>query len=325
VSFVIPVLNDAARLRTCLSRLAECDSSGGTIEIIVADNGSSDGSAHVGREAGAVVIEMPGVPVSELRNRGARVASGDVLAFVDADHLVDSGWITAALDALQSRDVAIAGCLYSAPDNGTWIQRSYDALRGRVPGRRRVEWLGSGNMAVWRRAFDWLGGFDTTLGTCEDVDLCRRARATGWLVMSDDRLKSVHLGDPSTLQSVFRGELWRGRDNLKVSLREPWSLRGLPSILLPVADLTLLTVAAVGAALVPSGFAVSLVALAATAAPAGVRAVRMTYTSGIERPPNLLQAFLVAYTYDIARAVALVARVGHATRHGESMARGARP
>ena len=45
----------------------------------------------------------------------------------------------------------------------------------------RVTWLGSGNMAVRRSAFEEVGGFDTTLETCEDVDLCRKLRARGYV------------------------------------------------------------------------------------------------------------------------------------------------
>ena len=47
----------------------------------------------------------------------------------------------------------------------------------------------------------------------------------------------LHLGAPSKLRRLFLGELWRGRDNLRVTLRGPLTLRALPSVLLPVANL----------------------------------------------------------------------------------------
>src|SRR5207302_588764 len=67
---------------------------------------------------------------------------------------------------------------------------------------------------------------------------CKRLRAAGYQILSDDRLFSVHLGDPPTLRAVFNGELWRGRSNLAVSLRGPITPRELPSIVVPIVQLT---------------------------------------------------------------------------------------
>src|ERR1035437_2481149 len=148
------------------------DCPGARLEIIVVDNGSRDDSAAVARQLGAAVLECPGLSVAALRNRGTQVASGDILAFVDADHELDSAWVTAAVEVLNGTGAAAAGAPYQAPSPGTWVQSAYDALRTRGPGMREVDWLGSGNLAIRRAAFEQLGGFDTSLETCEDVDLC---------------------------------------------------------------------------------------------------------------------------------------------------------
>ena len=84
----------------------------------------------------------------------------------------------------------------------------------------------SGNLAVKRTAFQAIGGFDAALEACEDVDFCQRLRRAGWRLVGDERLESVHLGDPPTLAALFRAERWRGRDNLRVSLRGPLDARG---------------------------------------------------------------------------------------------------
>ena len=67
--------------------------------------------------------------------------------------------------------------------------------------------------------------------------------ASGLRVVSDARMESVHHGDPSTLTELFIGELWRGRDNLRVSFRKPLSVAALPSALIPVVDIVMLGVA----------------------------------------------------------------------------------
>jgi hypothetical protein len=319
VSFVIPVRNDARRLERCLASITKCDYPRVRIEIIVVDNGSSDESGSVARAAGARVLVAPGESVAALRNIGARQARGETLAFVDADHEIDPGWIRAATVTLLDPSVGIVGALYHAPADGTWVQRMYDALRARPAGRREVEWLGSGNMAVRRTVFERLDGFDSSLETCEDVDFTQRVRAGGWRVLSDERLRSVHLGDPPTLAALFFGELWRGRDNLRVSLRAPLSWRVLPSLAIPIVDLAAVVLAIVLAPLV--GLAVGAGCLGILAALATLRAGRMLGRSRPSRAIEIGQAWLVACVYDVARALALVARAAHRLRRATSLTR----
>jgi len=317
VSFIVPVRNDAARLAKCLRSIRNNDCPPSHIEIVVVDNGSTDGSALVARRFGAHVRVVPGARVSVLRNQGARQASGDVLAFVDADHEIAPGWVSAALDTLRLDSVGAAGALCHAPDGGTWVQRAYGYLRGRARGRHDVEWLGSGNLAVWRRTFDAVGGFDTALEACEDVDLCNRIRSEGLRVVSDSRLDNTHYGDPKTLRDLFESELWRGRDNLRVSFRGPVTWRGLPSAIVPVIDLAMIAIAPVGLVAALSGWQPGLAftssaLLVVLAGAAGKVSRALARQPGI-RLLCILQTFVVACVYDLARALALVTRISHRT------------
>jgi GT2 family glycosyltransferase len=330
VSFIIPVRNDAVRLRRCLTTIRANTPASADIEIVVADNGSTDETPDVARSFGARVLTLPSMSVAALRNRAATEARGQVLAFVDADHEIDPQWVASAIESLSPPDVAAVGALCFAPADGTWVQRMYDALRGRTQGQSDVEWLGSGNMAVRRELFDKVGGFDVSLETCEDVDLCQRLRQAGLRVRGDDRMRNVHLGDPSTLGTLYRSELWRGRDNLRVSLRYGLTLRGLPSVIMPLLELLCLIVIplalgfwlafALGAWQEPGravrgiGTLALIVAVAALAVPVGLtllRVLRMTRSGGVRGPLDLGRAFIVAGTYDLARAVALLARARH--------------
>lgn len=322
VSFVIPVLNDAARLARCLRAIAALEYPAGRTEVIVVDNGSTDESARVAMAAGASVVSCPDVLVGALRNRGAACARGSLLAFVDADHEIDPGWLTAALDALDEPGVALAGALCLAPPDGTWVQQLYGALRQPTVGRREVTWLGSGNMIIRRAAFEQAGGFHPGLSTCEDVDLCRRVRAAGFRIMSDDRVRSVHFGDPATLASLFRSELWRGRHNLQASLRGPFSARDLPSLVVPIVDLTALAagVLGLGTASLAGGAWLAVGAFAVIAGLAALRGVRMIAARPRPSLAGAGRAFAVACTYDLARALALVVRAGHHRRPARRVA-----
>jgi GT2 family glycosyltransferase len=312
VSCVVPVRDDAVRLGRCLASIAQSGYPADHLEVVVVDNGSRDGSGRVALEAGARVLSLPGLRVSELRNRGAAAARGEVLAFIDADHEIDPAWIEQAVEDLGQPGVGAVGAPYLAPVRGTWVQRTFDTMRHRRSGCFETEWLASGNLALWRREFERLDGFDTGLETCEDYDLCQRLRSAGWRLLSDDRLRSVHHGDPATLAALFRAELWRGRDNLRAGLRGPLTLRGLPSLVIPVIELGWL-LAGIGGLLLtdPSGLVLAASAPVGIGAFAALRAGLITARRPGAGAMGALQAFAVAYVYELARALALVYRAPH--------------
>jgi hypothetical protein len=240
-----------------------------------------------------------------------------MLAFIDADHEITGGWSRAALDLLKDESIVAVGAQYRAPGDGTWVQRMYDRFRRHRRGCHAVTWLPSGNLAVRRVSFERAGGFDTSLETCEDVDLCQRLISCGGRLLSSDALRSIHYGDPQTLKALFFGELWRGRDNLRVSVRAPLTLRGLPGVLIPVVNVLALAIILLGVfTQVLGGMALIAAGTAVFASLTMVRAWSLLW------PPEsaglsvtvVAQALVVAGVYDAARALALVAPAGHELR-----------
>ncbi|MGN6743796.1 MAG: glycosyltransferase family A protein [Amnibacterium sp.] len=106
VSVVLPVRDDAPALRRCLVAL-------GTLtdrpdEIVVVDNGSSDGTAEVARSAGARVVTEPVAGIAKAAATGYDAATGDVLVRFDADAVPPVDWI-ARIRAAFTADPALAG------------------------------------------------------------------------------------------------------------------------------------------------------------------------------------------------------------------------
>lgn len=312
VSFVIPVRNDALRLERCLASIVRNTYLRALIEIIVVDNDSTDGSARVARDYGAVVIRSSDRSVAALRNRGARAALGSVLAFADSDHEIARTWIETAVEVLKDPTVAATGAAPLTQPSPNWVQQQYDGLRARPAGPVEVTWLGSGNLAIKRAVFERVGGFDASLTACEDVDLCNRVRLAEFRIVADPRLLSIHFGDPNTLRALFFGELWRGRDNLRVTFRGPRSLRHLRSALIPVGALWCLNGGVIALLLGSMSFA-SLFLLAALA-PSGIRAAGIVKRQLRPGVLTTFQALAVAVVFDLARAFALFARVSHRAR-----------
>lgn len=300
------------RLERCLESIARNDYPRDLIEMVVVDNDSTDGSAGVARRHGAVVIKSSGESVAAHRNRGARAALGSIIAFADADHEIDSNWVQTAVAVLADPGVAATGCAYLPQPSPNWVQQQYDGMRTRPLQREDVNWIGSGNFAVKRSAFERVGGFNAALTACEDVDLCNRLRLAGDRIVADPALRSVHFGDPKTLKALFFGELWRGRDNLRVTFSGPRTFRHLRSAIVPIADLACIVAGAIAMLTAHPVIALALWTLALV--PAGIKAafiVRRQWRRGFV---SAVQAFAVAVVFDVARALALLAKGSHRAR-----------
>ena len=314
VSFVVPVRDDADRLQKCLASIVRLRKGGATTEVVVVDNGSADESPEVAGRMGALVLRLPGLSVAQLRNRGVMEASGNLVAFVDADHVLDTGWLDAALDAMTESGTAAAGAPYVFAGE-TWVQRSYERLRPFLSGRMNAAWLGSGNLIIRRDLFLEVGGFDENLETCEDVDLCQRLRGTGLRLIAEPKMRSIHLGDPSTLRALFLGELWRGRDNLRVTLRGPWTPSSLASLIVSGGMLIFMSAIVVAGLLLPimawSGLVLAI-GIAGFAAIVILRATKMTLRG--KEIQSFAANLIVGTVYESARAIALVVRTSHRVR-----------
>lgn len=312
VSFIIPVKNDAVRLRRCLASIADNVYPATSIEMVVVDNGSTDNSPDTARSFGANVVAMPHGTVAALRNRGVRESSGAIVAFVDADHEIDRHWVAAAAEVLSQPDVAATGAPCATQPKPTWVQQQYDAMRIPLRAAADVEWLGSGNLAIAREAFEGVGGFDEHLTACEDVDLCNRLRLSGKRIVADPRLRNVHFGDPPTLRALFLGELWRGRDNVRVTFRGPWTFRHLRSALAPIGSLGAMTTGLAALAAGSVAWFIGLVSI--SFAPAVINTVRICRRRKKFSATAAAEALAVAVVFDLARATALVFQGSHKAR-----------
>lgn len=208
-SIIIATYNRAALLDECLRHLASSPFSAGD-EVIVCDNGSTDGTASVVRRHAAaypvplryVLERTPGKSYAVAT--GLALASGEIAAFTDDDVNVEPGWLDALKAALAAPGVALAG----GPVAPRWEHAAPSWLRLRPQGYGRLaaplglldygpapEPLGprtllGASMAARRSVLVAHGGFATHLGKLrgtllsgEDDDLCRRVQAAGYRAM----------------------------------------------------------------------------------------------------------------------------------------------
>lgn len=102
VSVCLPARNEAETVGTIVARIVELDA---VDEVVVVDDGSTDGTAWVAEEAGAAVVPADGSGKGAALATGLEAAKGDLLVFCDADLLdFDPRWVVRLLEPLVDRD-----------------------------------------------------------------------------------------------------------------------------------------------------------------------------------------------------------------------------
>jgi N-acetylglucosaminyl-diphospho-decaprenol L-rhamnosyltransferase len=221
--------------------LAECvatlraDRSGGEAEIVVVDNGSTDGSlAELRRRFPDIAVVEPGrnLGYAAAANRGIAATRAPVVAVCNPDLPQRPGTAAALLGRLgaepglgavgpairdargerypSARSVprlrdAVGHGLLGLVWPGNRFTRRYRQLDADPTRSRAVDWVSGAAIWLRRRALDTVGGWDERYFMyVEDVDLCWRLRARGWGVAYEPAGEVTHVQGASTDRHPYR-------------------------------------------------------------------------------------------------------------------------
>jgi glycosyltransferase involved in cell wall biosynthesis len=191
ISLIIPAYNEEQYIGACLDSILE-HAPGRFCEIIVIDNASMDHTAEIARQRpGVRVVHEPHKGLPHARQRGLEEASGELIAFIDADTRVPKYWIDIVEDVFVHRPdvVCLSGC-YRYYDSSllkrvllTALWWSAAPLTYRVVGYM----VTGGNFVARKSALQAINGFNRTIDFYgEDTDVARRLSKYGTVLFRMD-------------------------------------------------------------------------------------------------------------------------------------------
>ena len=228
VSFVVPCHQCAKTLDRTLRSIAAQDYAAVEEVLVVTADPLDPGSLAAAFASSRLVPLTHRQPAGTARNIGAREATGDLLAFVDADVQLPPGWLSELVAVLEHNpSLAGSGAPVGNANPARWQSRVLhwlefsEFLPGCIPGAR--PFLSSSNLLVRSEAFQASGAFDEDLEMSEDLELCNRL-APLWMATS--AVSHRHREEwPAVRDHLGRLGYWSGRLRASGRLRGSWLAR----------------------------------------------------------------------------------------------------
>ena len=216
VSIIIITRNRPALLQHCIEYVQA--QSYPHKQIIVVDSSSNDESEQVvAQYPGVISVRLHGQRnnMPQARNAGIAATSGELIAFIDDDAMVQPGWLDALLATYQDETVgAVGGRIIEIPKPYCDLLTDSPAFFVRPSGRAiaenkgtastdqvDVDWLPGSNMSFRRTALEQVGGFDpayTLTNWREDMDFGFRVKRASWRVVFNPAMAETHVSARSS-------------------------------------------------------------------------------------------------------------------------------
>lgn len=225
VSVLICTYNGARTLGETCAAVTKLDYP--HVEVVIVDDGSTDGSAAIVRRHGFRVISTENCGLSSARNTALAAASGEIVVFIDDDAMPDPHWLAYLVDTFARTDfVAVGGPNLPVPGDGA-VADAVAAAPGNpihvLVGDREAEHIPGCNSAFRTQALREVGGFDPRFRTAgDDVDVCWRLQDRGWRIGYSPAAVVWHHRRP-TVREYLRQQ--RGYGRAEAQLERKWPAR----------------------------------------------------------------------------------------------------
>lgn len=225
LSVIIPVYNDKENLERCLTSLFDTEYN--NFEMIVVDDGSQDKLSIITNKFPCKIIKLSeNHGQAHARNVGVRVGIGDVILFTDADCIAMENWVKIISDRLvQARQVSgdiVAVCGRVTSKKGFFQMCHTYAGYGYIQNgpRRFMDYLNTACVAIFREAFNRVGGFSEDMRVSEDPELALKFTENNYKILFEPEIFVLHNHGIRTFkQFIQKHSSWGRSLGLKLELK----------------------------------------------------------------------------------------------------------
>jgi len=225
VSVIIPVLNGASTIGDTLAGLTHQLASPCDTEIIVVDNGSSDGTPDLVQKFPVTLLGEPKRGPSAARNRGLYAARGEIIAYLDADTLPTRRWLVEIVSPFLDPEIhLVAGRLMGyRPETPAekFYSRFYVDREQKDASATHFPFAPSANMAVRRSAALAIGGWDEEFRVAQDMEFSYRLLREFKTNIHYQPSALVFLRTRPTDSDLYRQAFKYGQGRAKLWMRYP--------------------------------------------------------------------------------------------------------
>lgn len=224
ISIVIPVYNSSLTLKECLDSVFESNFK--NFEVIVVSDYSSDNSVEIAKKYNCKIIELDGNKGPAFaRNKGAEIAEGDILLFLDSDVIINKNSLDIISEKFLSLDVNAVQGIYSHEPNykyiATQFYQSYLCYYVWPENKKYATTLVTNCFGIRKKIFMELKGFDVQMkrANCEDEQFGYILISKGYKILILRNVQVEHRVNYNTARFIQKRFI-QDVDRIKFYLRE---------------------------------------------------------------------------------------------------------
>jgi len=224
-SVIIPAYNAEETLSDCLEALDHQSVSKEDYEVIVVDDGSTDGTSEIAKGFNVKYISQTNHGPAAARNRGAQAARGDIILFTDSDCVPDRNWIREMISPFNNFGVTGVKGTYKTKQRelaARFAQAEFEDRYDLLQKSPSIDMIDTYSSAFRKDIFQSMGGFDESFPepNNEDTELSYRLAAAGHKLVFNPKAFVYHT-HPKRLIKYLKNKFWRGYWRLVVYRRHP--------------------------------------------------------------------------------------------------------
>lgn len=210
ISVVIPAYNEAKTIVDCLNSLMNQTLTRDRYEIIVVDDGSTDGTLEIVRKfPGVISVSQRNQGPAAARNNGVRRAQGGIILFTDADCRPFANWLEEMVRPFEQNPeiVAMKGAYETRQREliARFVQIEYEDKYDRMKQQSNIDFIDTYSAGFRREIFLQARGFseEFPVACAEDVELSFRLAGKGHKMVFNPEAKVFHL-HPNSVRGYFK-------------------------------------------------------------------------------------------------------------------------